>query len=145
MEIWDIYDDQHHLTGEKIAREDVLLLKEGQYHVCVNAFLRDIEGNFLVQQRSWKKETNPGVWVLFTGGSILTGETPEKGIAREVAEELGLKGLAFNHLGYEVRPDIKSIMHYYMAKIPQVSKEQIKLQQSEIHQIAWIPPGQAND
>ncbi len=131
MEIWDIYDDQHQLTGEKIAREDVLLLKEGQYHVCVNAILRDIKGNFLVQQRSWKKETNPGVWVLFTGGSILTGETPEKGIAREVAEELGLNGLAFYHLGYEVRPDIKSIMHYFQATIPEETKATITIQETE--------------
>ncbi|MEY8463050.1 NUDIX domain-containing protein [Streptococcus merionis] len=145
MEIWDIYDQKNQLTGQTIARKDVHLLKEGHFHACVNALLRDEAGNILVQQRSLQKETNPGVWDIFTGGSILAGENPDQGITREVAEELGLINLDFHYHGYDVRADIKSIMHYYTAVIPEESKSNIVIQKSELAQVIWLSVQDAVD
>ncbi|MDQ0221783.1 NUDIX domain-containing protein [Streptococcus moroccensis] len=144
MEIWDIYDEQNQLTGETISRNAVHSLQKGQFHACVNALLIDEQGNILTQQRALTKEVNPGSWDLFTGGSLLTKETPEQGIAREVAEELGVTRLEFHYFGYEMRPDIKSIMHYFSAKIPQTSIKHLNLQESEVAQIAWVSFEEAN-
>lgn len=138
MEIWDIYDQQNRKTGQLIERSRVNALKLGQYHGCVNALLYDQTGQVLVQQRSFCKETNPGVWDIFTGGSMLAGETPEQAISREVAEELSLFRLDFTYLGYEARPDIKCIMHYYKALIPDMAKETISIQRSEVERIDWL-------
>lgn len=139
MEIWDIYNENYLRTGETISRNQVASLKPGQYHACVNCLLIDEVGDFLVQQRSLSKETRPGVWDIFTGGSILAGETPLEGLEREIAEELGLEGLVFEDLGYEERPDIASIMHYFLAKIPNQLKETIQIQETELERISWWP------
>ncbi|MET3557841.1 isopentenyldiphosphate isomerase [Streptococcus rupicaprae] len=138
MEIWDIYDQRNQKTGQTIERSRVQELKVGQYHACVNGLLYDQEGQLLVQQRSFSKETSPGIWDIFTGGSLLAGESPEQAISREVAEELSLHDLDFSYLGYEVRPDIKCIMHYYKALIPEQAKKNLLIQTSEVERIAWI-------
>lgn len=48
------------------------------------------EGKFLLVQRSEKDDIFPGYWQNM-GGKIEVGETVEKAIAREMAEEVGLK------------------------------------------------------
>lgn len=138
-ELWDIYNGLNQKTGQTIKRCDVGLLKDGQYHACVNAFIRNQMGNFLVQQRSFSKKDRPGSWDLFTGGSLLSGETPEEGMVREIQEELSLTDLELGYLGFDVRPDIHCIMHYYDAELSDEQIRQIVIQTSELETIAWWP------
>lgn len=53
--------------------------------------LRDDEGNFLLQQRSLKKKSNPGRWTWAATGHVDAGETYEDAAPRELFEEVGIK------------------------------------------------------
>lgn len=87
-EIWDIYDTDRNKTG-KTARRGVDKLKEGEYHIIVNAIIMNSKNEILISQRAEFKEF-PLMWEC-NGGSILKGETSLEGVLREVKEELGLE------------------------------------------------------
>lgn len=53
--------------------------------------LRDKDGNFLLQQRSQKKKSNPGIWTWAATGHVDEGETYEIAAPRELFEEIGVK------------------------------------------------------
>ncbi len=57
--------------------------------LVVAAALIDAGGRVLVQQRPAGKPM-AGLWE-FPGGKIESGETPEKALSREIAEELGIR------------------------------------------------------
>ncbi len=49
-------------------------------------------GELFVQQRTMSKDIYPGYWDVAAGGVVLAGESYELSAARELAEELGVKG-----------------------------------------------------
>ncbi len=53
--------------------------------------LRDADGNFLLQQRSQSKKTNPGKWTWAATGHVDEGETYEVAAPREMLEEIGVQ------------------------------------------------------
>ena len=87
-EIWDIYDTDRNKTGRTAIR-GVDKLKEGEYHIIVNAIIMNSKNEILISQRADFKEF-PLMWEC-NGGSILKGETSLEGVLREVKEELGLE------------------------------------------------------
>lgn len=86
-EIWDIYDGNRKIVGS-IARKDWSLLKEGEYHIAVDAVIMNSNNEILISQRAEHK-LQPLKWEC-NGGSILKGETSLQGVIREVKEELGI-------------------------------------------------------
>ncbi|MBD3208012.1 MAG: NUDIX domain-containing protein [Candidatus Nealsonbacteria bacterium] len=63
------------------------------------------EGKVLFQHRDSDAPSSPNCWGLF-GGAMEEGETPEKGIKREVEEELQIKLKDFKLFGkYEFREE----------------------------------------
>lgn len=61
----------------------------GQYRQSVHLWIRNSEGDFLIQQRSFTKRVFPGAWSI-TGGAVDAGETPLEAVKRECKEELGI-------------------------------------------------------
>lgn len=53
--------------------------------------IRDHDGNFLMQQRSMKKKSNPGIWTWAATGHVDEGESYEIAAPRELLEEVGIK------------------------------------------------------
>ena len=53
--------------------------------------LRDVDGNFLLQQRSLKKKTAPGKWTFAASGHVDEGESYDDAAPRELLEEIGIK------------------------------------------------------
>ena len=94
IEYWDIYDKNKQKTGKIMKRGE--RLKEDEYHLIVHIWIKNSQGEFLIQQRS-ETVKNPLVWSA-TGGSVLSGEDSYTGALREVKEELGLD--LTNHKGY---------------------------------------------
>lgn len=86
-EIWDIYDGNRKVVGS-IARKDWSLLKEGEYHIAVDAVIMNSKNEILISQRAEHK-LQPLKWEC-NGGSILKGESSLQGVIREVKEELGI-------------------------------------------------------
>lgn len=111
-ELWNVYDYNRTDTGKVIQRGTPL--KEDEYHIVVNVWLKNANGEFLISQRSPEK-AHPLCWEA-TGGSILAGETSLQGAVREVKEELGIELnpsdgqlLCSEHRHYDGCPDILDV------------------------------------
>lgn len=84
-----VVDENDQPIGVVASREEAwskgLILR---HSYCV---LRDANGNFLLQQRSLKKKSNPGRWTWAATGHVDAGETYEIAAQREMFEEIGVK------------------------------------------------------
>lgn len=87
-ELWDVYDKNKIKTGKIVERGNETL-KEGEYHLVVNAVIINSEGKILLAQRAAHKEH--GLKWEFSGGSVVAGEDSLQGILRELYEEIGLR------------------------------------------------------
>ena len=87
-ELIDIYNANRTRTGKTIPREGAFL-NEGEYMLYVLAIVQDAQGRYLITQRSLDKHWAAGWWEV-TGGGVLSGETSEQSVVREVREEVGL-------------------------------------------------------
>ncbi len=88
-ELWDAYDSRENLLGYCVPRSMAKSLGEGVYHVVVEIYTIMSDNRLLITQRA-KNKTYALKWEI-TGGSILTGETPSEGAARELLEETGIQ------------------------------------------------------
>ena len=88
IEIWDLYDEQRHLTGrDHIRGEDI---PRGYYHLVVHVWIRNSHGEYLISRRSADRPTYPLKWEC-TGGSVLKGEDSRTAALRETKEEVGVE------------------------------------------------------
>ena len=87
-EMWDAFDEHENYLGYQIKRSMAKDLPEGVYHIVVMVYTKTRDGKILVTQRA-RNKTYPLKWEI-TGGSIVTGETPVEGAARELSEETGI-------------------------------------------------------
>ena len=86
-EFVDIYDKDRNLTGEARPREG-LFLREGEFMLYVLALVENARGEFLITQRALDKSWGAGWWEV-SGGGVLSGETSQQAVVREVGEEAG--------------------------------------------------------
>ena len=91
-ELWDVYDKDRRLTGRAHRRGD--LLNPGEYHLCVEIWQQNSQGEFLITRRAPNKGF-PLMWET-TGGSALMGDDSLTAALREVKEETGLTLLPEN-------------------------------------------------
>ena len=133
-ELVDIYGKDRVRTGKSRPR-DGLFLQEGEYMLYALALVENARGEFLITQRALDKSWGAGWWEV-SGGGVLSGETPQQAIVREVGEETGLdvsREPLVPVYSYEnvdlARGDnyIVDIFHFYL----NVSAEDVTLQDSE--------------
>ena len=86
-ELLDIYDCNAIPTGKTIIRGTPI--KSGEYSLSVHLFIYNSKGLFLVQKRSYKKRSLPGIWSV-TCGAVSAGEDSISAGIREAKEEVGL-------------------------------------------------------
>ena len=84
MEYWDLYDSNKNMLERKAIRGEKL--DDNEFHLVVNAWVKNKNGKFLISQRSINK-SHPLVWEV-TGGSALMGEGSIDAAIRELKEEL---------------------------------------------------------
>jgi len=63
---------------------------QGLLHRSVAVFLRNSEGEILLQQRSLNDDWMPGKWTASSTGHVRAGEDPRVAASRELKEELGI-------------------------------------------------------
>lgn len=116
-ELWDAYDANERLLGYCVPRSMAKSLDEGVYHVVVDIYTIMPDNRLLITQRS-KNKTYALQWEI-TGGSILTGETPVEGAARELQEETGISQPldAFTEIYNYVDHKKHVIYHIYLTKV----------------------------
>ena len=133
-ELIDIYDANRVFTGKTIPREGAFLA-EGEYMLYVLAIVEDAKGRYLITQRSHDKSWGAGWWEV-TGGGVLSGETSQQAVLREVGEEVGLDVAgqplvpAYSYANVDLKRGdnyIVDIYHFHL----DVTEDDVTLQDSE--------------
>lgn len=133
-ELWDVYDQNEHKIGQ-CQRGDQLA--PGTYHLVVNAFLFNHQGEVLLQQRSFQKLSGPGVWECSVGGSVLAGEQPQAAMVREIREELGLDvaSTQLKQLSHHIH---ESWIDYWFVAQVDFALTDVTIQMAEVEQVALL-------
>ena len=134
MELWDIYDKNHNITGKTMLRGDAF--PDGAFHLVVHVCIFNSRGEMLIQQRQPFKDGWPNMWDITVGGSAVAGDSSQKAAERELLEELGLELDLTDtrpHLtvDYEVGFD-----DYYLIE-KEVELDKLKLQYEEVQRVKW--------
>jgi 8-oxo-dGTP pyrophosphatase MutT (NUDIX family) len=87
MEYFDLYDKNMNKLNKLMPRGGTNL--KGEYFPVVHIWIKNQQGNYLVQQRNKITDPIPYLWAT-TNGAVLAGETLLEGAIRELHEELGL-------------------------------------------------------
>ena len=87
MEYFDLYDDQMNKLDKTMVRGGEN--QPGEYHLVVHIWIRNKNGEYLIQQRNKKEDLIPYQWGV-TSGAVLVGETSFEGAKRELQEEIGV-------------------------------------------------------
>lgn len=133
-ELWDLYDKDRKMLKRKGIRGEKLLF--GEYHLVVNAWIKNKNNEFLITQRSANK-AHPLMWEC-TGGSATIGESSEEAARREVKEELGINVRNGRLIGSTIRyypncPDILDVWIFESNK----KISDITIQEEEVNDVMW--------
>lgn len=87
MERWDILDGNGNKTGKTIQRGKAM--GQDEYHLVVNVWIKNNNGEFLITKRTPNKKISPNMWEVTCGAAIID-EDSLKVALREVKEEIGI-------------------------------------------------------
>ncbi|AGK97543.1 NUDIX hydrolase [Clostridium pasteurianum] len=87
MELWDILDGNGDKTGKTIQRGKTM--EQDEYHLVVNVWIKNNNGEFLITKRTPNKQTFPNMWETTCGAAVI-GEDSLKAALREVKEEISI-------------------------------------------------------
>jgi len=78
-------------------------------HRTAHVLVFNSRGELFLQRRSWSKDIQPGKWDTSVGGHLDVGETYKQAARREMAEELGIRGVHLVFLyAYQMRNEVES-------------------------------------
>ncbi len=86
-EIFEIVDDNNNIIGESTRKQ---AHEKGLTHKSVMFFIFNKKGELFLNQRSTKKEFNPGYYSIVLGGHVTKGDSYEQTVIREAKEEAGI-------------------------------------------------------
>ncbi len=137
-ELVDIVNEEDKVIGTRTLGE---CLRAGLLHREVTVFLRDSNGQILLQQRSKSDDWLPGKWTASCTGHVKAGEDPVIAATRELKEELGIS-IRPRYLFKFVVPEIQ-----YMGKIEREinlvfeanGDGQVKIDPKEVEQVVFFP------
>ena len=134
LEIWDLYDesrqplDQTHRRGEP--------MKPGEYHIVVEVWTVNSDGEVLVTLRDSKKEDYPDKWEN-TGGSVLSGERSRQGAVRELFEKTGILAAEDELIPLGSYKEAFAFVDIYLLK-RDIPIDRLTMQAGETVEAKWI-------
>lgn len=133
-EIWDLYDQNRVLTGEKHRRGDPM--KPGEYHLVVHVCIFNSNNELLLQRRQpWKKGW-PNMWDLTVGGSAVAGDNSKKAAERETKEEIGLD-IDLTDIRPHFSINFENGFDDYYLITKDVEINNLSLQPEEVSEVKW--------
>ncbi|NIH83552.1 NUDIX hydrolase [Amycolatopsis granulosa] len=88
----------------------------GLWHAATLVLVRSGDGSRVyVHRRAPDKDVFPGLHDCWAGGVFAAGETPEQGAERELAEELGVRGVPLAPLFTFEQPPVRC--HYFAYEV----------------------------
>lgn len=110
--------------------------KERLLHRTVAVTVFNDKGEVLLQKRSMKVDTNPGLYTLSATGHVSKGETYEQAAEKELQEELGIT----SKLKYETRIVKDFPSHYEMQSFYSThSNGPFKFPKQDIDKVEFVP------
>lgn len=134
-ETWDIYNRQLQLVGHQHRATPV---SAGHYHLVVSAFIFNLDGQVLLQQRSTNKLYFPGYWDTSAGGSVQAGETIETAMHRELVEELGWDVPIPAKANYRIVAHSHWINAWFALQTQRTARD-FTIQREELQRVAYFP------
>ena len=131
-----IVDNQDSPIGSK-SRTDIDV--EDIYRVSA-LWLTDTETNkVLIAQRKLTKKNDPGKWSTAAAGTVEVGETYEGNMAKEIAEELGIKSLELAKGPKQFIEDARNkfFCQWFLASV-NASEIELILQEDEVEAVQWV-------
>jgi len=91
----DLIDENNNVIG-KASRSEVRA--RNLLHRGVGILVFNRRGELYVHRRTETKDIFPGMYDMLAGGAVGAGESYEEAAARELAEELGIRGVPLRFL-----------------------------------------------
>jgi isopentenyldiphosphate isomerase len=137
--------DENNVAIEPMARN--LAHAHGVWHRCSHIWVVNSKNEILCNQRSFTKDSSPGVWDLYFGGHILAGMEADESALRELEEESGIKAskedLVFNEIcKHESKRSMNREFQYVYVYRWDGRIVDLKLEQEEIRDAKWVPAGE---
>ena len=76
---------------ESVPRAEIR--RRNLLHPVTGTFVFHPDGRLFIQQRTISKDVYPGLYDVMVGGTVVSGEGPAENACREIAEELGVRGV----------------------------------------------------
>lgn len=155
-ELIDVLDEDGIKTGEILSRSEIH--KRGLWHKVIVIAIVNENNQVLMQQRSYNKEKNAGMWDISVAGHISTGQDSLSAAKREINEEVSV------NLGYTV--DIKDFRFMFSYRTQEkinenymdrqyhdffilrkngLKEEDIKIQESEVEKVKFVDVSELNN
>ncbi len=155
-ELIDVLDEDGIKTGEVMPRREVHRL--GLWHRAIVVAIINEKNEILLQQRSMKKEKNPGLWDISAAGHISCGQDSISAATREINEEVSVN-LGFNVEVKEFRfmysfrkkevfaEDFieNQFYDFFVLRQQGLNFESIKFQESEVQNIKFVNITELNE
>ncbi|MGI5130447.1 NUDIX domain-containing protein [Pseudonocardia sp. CA-107938] len=130
-----LYDADGAPTGAVAPRR--LVYRDGLWHAATGVLLRSSDRQRLyLHRRTDTKLVHPGAFDCWAGGVVDPGETPDAAAARELAEELGVRGAPLTPLGRYVYDDGR--LRYHIFAYEAFWDGPVTWQPEEVAWGAWI-------
>ncbi len=154
-ELIDVLDENGIKTGEVLPRNEVH--KKGLWHRIIVIAIVNEKNQVLMQQRSYNKDKNAGLWDISVTGHITTGQDSLAAAKREINEEVSV------NIGYTV--DIKDFRYmfsyrkeervneehmdrqfydFFILRQNNLKIEEIVVQESEVEQVKFVDISELN-
>ncbi len=130
QEILDLYDNQFNKLDKTIIRR-VDEIPEGT-NIMQSYILIKNKDKYLLEQAT---ERNNYKWAI-PGGHVLSGETPEVALKRELNEELGISNLNYQKIDTIKFPYNSYIFNVFYSET-NINVDQLVLQPDEVTQVKW--------
>jgi ADP-ribose pyrophosphatase YjhB (NUDIX family) len=138
QEFFDIVDENDNLLGI-IKPRDLVHREMTDWHRVSAVFILNDKIQLLSQQRSIKKDAEPGVWHCFFGGHLKSGEEYKQSAIEEVREEIGLE-IPYDeliHLGQGINSENKHHAGMFLYRWNGTSSD-LHFNDGEVEQVQWM-------
>lgn len=155
-ELIDVLDENGIKTGKILTRNEVH--KKGLWHRIIVVAIINEKNEILIQQRSDKKDKNPGMWDISVTGHLSSGQDSLTAATREISEEVSVS------LGYSVEvKDFRFMFSYrkeekvneehydrqfydfFILRQSGLREDNIRFQESEVQNIKFVNISELNE
>lgn len=137
---WVDWVDEQGETLKSLPRAEIR--RRNLLHLVSSTFVFHPDGRLYVHQRTMSKDLFPGLFAVNVGGTVVSGEGFAENACREIAEELGVRGVPlydlFQHRFRDAHTN--SIVREFAC----VYDGPITHQPEEVAAGFWASPAQAN-